>query len=66
MTLSSYWRGGQPPDEEGASIPDFLLLSGLMLFWEICLIRWISTEIRLFAYYKNLPLLAAFLSGSGF
>lgn len=32
-----------------------------MLFWEICLIRWISTEIRVFAYYKNLSLLAAYL-----
>src|SRR4030095_12704723 len=37
------------------------LLSFLILFLEVVLIRWVSTEIRVFAYIKNLPLLARFL-----
>jgi SAM-dependent methyltransferase len=32
-----------------------------VLFLEVVLIRWVSTEIRVFAYIKNLPLLASFL-----
>ncbi|MFZ5802997.1 MAG: spermidine synthase [Candidatus Omnitrophota bacterium] len=36
-------------------------ISVAMLFLEICLIRWISTEIRIFAYFSNLVLLACFL-----
>jgi len=38
-----------------------LLISCLGLFFELAVIRWISGEIRLFSYFKNLPLLAAFL-----
>ena len=37
------------------------LVSFLMLFLEMSLIRWISTEIRIFAYVNNLVLLACFL-----
>lgn len=37
------------------------LISSLSLFWEMAVIRWISAEVRLFSYFKNLPLLAAFL-----
>ena len=37
------------------------LVSGLGLFFELAVIRWISAEVRLFSYFKNLPLLAAFL-----
>ena len=36
-------------------------VSFVMLFLEIFLIRWISTEIRVFAYVSNLVLLACFL-----
>ncbi|HUT84216.1 MAG TPA: hypothetical protein VMX95_06170, partial [Thermodesulfobacteriota bacterium] len=36
-------------------------VSFLMLFMEIFLIRWISTEVRIFAYVSNLVLLACFL-----
>ena len=46
---------------------DLFLVSFLGLFFEILIIRWLSTEIRLFAYYKNLPLIAAFMGlGIGF
>ncbi len=37
------------------------LVSFLMLFIEIALIRWVSTESRIFAYVNNLVLLSCFL-----
>lgn len=40
---------------------DLLLISFIALFLELVIIRWLSTEIRIFAYFKNLPLMAAFL-----
>lgn len=40
------------------------LISFLALYLELVVIRWLATEIRLFAYFKNFPLLAAF-SGTG-
>lgn len=38
-----------------------LLISSLGLFLELAVVRWIAAEVRLLAYFKNLPLLAAFL-----
>jgi len=35
-------------------------ISAVALFIEIMLIRWVSTEIRIFAYFKNLALIACF------
>ncbi|MBM3255449.1 MAG: hypothetical protein FJZ08_04035, partial [Candidatus Omnitrophica bacterium] len=40
---------------------DIFIVSFLILFLEILLIRWISSEIRIFAYLNNLVLLACFL-----
>ncbi len=37
------------------------LISLLSLFLEMMMIRWISSEIRVFAYFKNLVLVACFL-----
>jgi hypothetical protein len=37
------------------------LASALTLFAELALIRWVATEIRVFAYVKNLALLLCFL-----
>ncbi len=37
------------------------LISFVILYLELVVIRWLSTEIRIFAYFKNFPLLAAFL-----
>ena len=46
---------------------DLLLLSMIALFLELAVIRWLSTEIRIFAYFKNLVLMGAFLGfGVGF
>jgi hypothetical protein len=36
-------------------------IAATMLFFEIMLIRWLSAEIRIFAYFHNLILLFAFL-----
>ena len=40
---------------------ELLLISFVALFLELAIIRWLATEIRIFAYFKNLPLMAAFL-----
>lgn len=37
-----------------------LLASFIALFFELLVIRYLSTEIRVFAYLKNLPLIASF------
>src|SRR5436853_5694210 len=37
------------------------LWSLLSLFFELLMIRWISSEIRVFAYFKNFVLIACFL-----
>ena len=43
------------------------LISFVSLFLELVLIRWLASEVRIFAYFKNLPLFAAFLGlGAGF
>ena len=39
---------------------DLFLISLLALFAELVVIRWLASEIRVFAYLKNLPLLASF------
>jgi SAM-dependent methyltransferase len=39
---------------------DFFLVSFLSLYLEILLIRWIGTEIRIFAYFSNLVLVVCF------
>jgi hypothetical protein len=31
------------------------------LYFEMIVIRWLASDIRVFAYFKNFPLLAAFL-----
>ncbi|KAB2969247.1 MAG: methyltransferase domain-containing protein [Thermoanaerobaculia bacterium] len=48
--------------ESGArrALLDLFLISLLALFAELVVIRWLASEIRVFAYLKNLPLLASF------
>ncbi len=46
---------------------DLFLISALGLFIELIFIRWVASEIRVFAFYKNFALIAAFLGlGIGF
>jgi SAM-dependent methyltransferase len=40
---------------------ELALISFLCLYFEMIVIRWLASDIRMFAYFKNLPLLAAFL-----
>lgn len=51
--------GGEGPEK--ASLTLLFLASFIALFFELVMIRYVSTEIRLFAYLKNLPLIASFL-----
>ncbi len=37
------------------------LISFLTVYLELMVIRWLAAEVRVFAYFKNFPLLAAFL-----
>ncbi len=46
---------------------DLFLSSALGLFVELVFIRWIASELRLFSFYKNIALIAAYLGmGLGF
>ncbi len=51
-----------PPAPPGRwNFSTLVLASTLTLFAELALIRWIATEVRIFAYAKNLALLLCFL-----
>jgi hypothetical protein len=50
-----------PEELGGFSYSRLALISLLSLFLEMMTIRWISSEIRAFAYFKNLVLVACFL-----
>jgi hypothetical protein len=45
----------------GFSYRQLVLISLLSLFVEMLMIRWVSSEIRIFAYFKNFVLVACFL-----
>jgi hypothetical protein len=45
----------------GFTYKSLLLVSFLGLFMEMLLIRWVSSEIRIFAYFKNFVLIFCFL-----
>ncbi len=45
----------------GFSYRQLILVSILSLFLEMLMIRWVSSEIRIFAYFKNFVLVACFL-----
>jgi len=58
------WAGKwefSPADLGGFSWPQLAFRSLLSLFLELLMIRWISSEIRIFAYFKNFVLIACFL-----
>lgn len=58
--LFAPWRFS-PQDLGGFSWYRLVLASLLLLFVELMVIRWISSEIRIFAYLKNFVLIACFL-----
>jgi hypothetical protein len=50
-----------------SAVFDLFLVSALGLFVELVFLRWVASELRIFAFYKNLALIAAFLGlGVGF
>ena len=40
---------------------NLILASFISLYFEMLVIRWLGSEVRLFSYFKNLIMLAAFL-----
>src|SRR5664279_5819185 len=55
-------KSPSPPPAPSSWNPLLMLLaSALTLFGELAIIRWIATEVRVFAYVKNLALLLCFL-----
>lgn len=50
-----------PEELGGFSYQSLALISLLSLFLEMLMIRWVSSEIRVFAYFKNLVLVGCFL-----
>lgn len=61
--LSGFWTWLETSVEElgSSSYVRLALVSLLGLFLEMMMIRWISSEIRIFAYFKNFVLVATFL-----
>ena len=59
--VAALFAEGLGSDAPPASYARLFWASFLSLFFEIIFIRWISTEIRIFAFFKNVPLIAAFL-----
>jgi len=51
-----------PESLGGFSYSRLVLISLLGLFLELLMIRWISSEIPIFAYFKNFVLIACYLS----
>ena len=63
-TTVSGWQARfefSPADLGNFSWRSLALWSLLSLFMELLMIRWISSEIRIFAYFKNFVLIACFL-----
>src|ERR1700687_6128092 len=55
------WFDLSTQDLGGFTLRGLILSSALGLYLELLLIRWISSEIRIFAYFKNFVLIACFL-----
>ncbi len=49
------------PERRARLTWELFLVSFLALYAELVVIRWLASEIRVFAYFKNLPLMASFL-----
>jgi len=50
-----------PATLDASRLSGLLMISFLSLFLELLLIRWVASEIRVFAYFKSLVLIACFL-----
>ena len=46
---------------------EVFVASFLSLYFEMLIVRWLAAEVRLFSYFKNLTMMAAFMGlGIGF
>lgn len=54
-------KGEAPLPKTWEKYVDLLLISFVSLFAELLIIRWLSTEMRIFAYFKNIALISCFL-----
>jgi len=63
-TLTLYFIPAEPAP--GKVLKPLFFVSFAGLFIEVMLIRWVGTEVRIFAYFQNLALIACFLGfGAG-
>ena len=53
--------GNEAVVRNAGAVFDLVLISALGLFAELLIIRWLSVEMRIFAYFKNVPLISCFL-----
>lgn len=49
------------PSSRWSAAVDLFLISFVALFAELLIIRWLAVEMRIFAYFKNVPLISCFL-----
>jgi spermidine synthase len=54
-------RSDRPERNQRWNLVTLVLASAVTLFAELALIRWVATEVRIFAYIKSLALLLCFL-----
>jgi spermidine synthase len=55
------WLEADPAELRAGNYGRLALISGLSLFLELLMIRWVTSEISVFAYFKNFVLVACFL-----
>ncbi len=60
-TITERWATLNLSDLKGGMLSRLMVISFIGLFLELLLIRWIASEIRVFAYFKSLVLIACFL-----
>jgi len=63
MTLETSSKPSEKASElrQPSSMGRLLLISSAALYLEIVLIRWLGTEVRIFAFFQNLSLIVCFL-----
>lgn len=59
--LLDRWSTVEIPALGGFRVGSLMLISLISLFLELLLIRWVTSEIRVFAYFQSLVLVACFL-----
>src|SRR5258707_6523197 len=60
-TSAKGWLEVDPVELRAADYGRLALISGLSLFLELLMIRWVTSEVAVFAYFKNFVLVACFL-----